>query len=434
MKKTVLFVLLAVGATSLFAQDYDKVKTLYTLQRFEDAKKEVDKLLADPKAKDKAETYLWDLNVNAELFNDPKTTAKYPDAAKDAIAAFDTYKAKDPTLKIFKDNGGIRAVGILYSQSFNNGRDYFSKSKWDSSFVNFKVAESMGEFINDNGFSNNKIAIDTFTVLYTGYAAQNAQKTEEAVKYYTKLIDHKVAGKDFEDIYKFVLDYYSKNNQADNFKKYLAIATAAYPQDSAIWSQFEMQNMTTNASIEDIANKYKEEDATGKLDADKYINYAEALATTDKQQLTKVDSAGQANLKLLAADAYGKAFKLDTTKGLYAFNAGVLTYNIFNVLDERFYDYRGTTADLKAKRAGIEKDQLKYADSSLYWLEKSYTVLKAKATRERNESNSLNRSVDYIANLYAWKRDKARGVAPKDVDKYDAKFKEFDAEHDKYKP
>jgi len=32
-----------------------------------------------------------------------------------------------------------------------------------------------------------------------------------------------------------------------------------------------------------------------------------------------------------------------------------------------------------------------------------------------------------------WKRDKAKGVNPKNVDAFDAKFQQYDSEHDKYK-
>jgi len=39
----------------------------------------------------------------------------------------------------------------------------------------------------------------------------------------------------------------------------------------------------------------------------------------------------------------------------------------------------------------------------------------------------INKSVDFLANLYAYKRDRMRGKDPKAVDAFDAKYKEFDA-------
>ncbi|MEO7209711.1 MAG: hypothetical protein ABIY35_02105, partial [Chitinophagaceae bacterium] len=145
-----------------------------------------------------------------------------------------------------------------------------------------------------------------------------------------------------------------------------------------------------------------------------------------------MDSLQQVNLSLMSADAYTKAFKQEQN-GIYMFNAGVLTYNLFGVLDQRFYDLRGESPVLKKQRDSLVAQQRIYADKSIDYLEQAYTILKAKTDRSKNESNSLNRTVDYLANLFIWKRDKSKGINPKDYDKYDAKFKQYDAEHDKYK-
>ena len=141
----------------------------------------------------------------------------------------------------------------------------------------------------------------------------------------------------------------------------------------------------------------------------------------------------QVELKLTAADAFSKAYNLNNKNGLYAFNSGVLYYNVFSTLDDRFFANAGETAALKAKRAEIVKEQQETASKAIEWLEKGYATLKAKEPREKNENNSLNRTVLMLSNLYAWKRDKSRGVNPKDYDAYDAKYKIYDAEVDKYK-
>ena len=44
-----------------------------------------------------------------------------------------------------------------------------------------------------------------------------------------------------------------------------------------------------------------------------------------------------------------------------------------------------------------------------------------------------SRSVDFLATVYAYKRDKARGKDQKVFDEFDAKFNIYDQLHDKYK-
>jgi len=437
MKKTVLFLLFAAFAFAASAQDYNKVMLSYQLKKYEDAKTEIDKLSSDDKAKDKPETYLWKSAVYSQLYADSTLAGKYPDAAQQAMDAFYTYQQKDPSLKMLKEgntSSAINGIAWLYSTSFNNGKKYFTQSKWPEAFQEFSRATQLSEFINKNGFNSNKSLIDTFTTLYTGYAAQNMGKPDSAVVYYKKLADLKTGGEDLQPMYQYLLDDLSKMNQPDTFAKYMAIAKELYPDKASLWSQMEMSNMSQNASIDQIMAKYQQDSATN-LTEDQLVNYAESFA--NPQQLQNLDSAKQLEYKLTAARIYERAFNQNPNQGIYAYNAGLLNYNLFNVLEDKRYALRGEGANLKAQRAAIEKEQQVYADTAIAWLEKGYDVLKAKTDRDKIQANSLNHSVDYLANLYMWKRDQTKGsssaTATKDYDKYDAKFQQFDAEHDKYK-
>jgi hypothetical protein len=43
-----------------------------------------------------------------------------------------------------------------------------------------------------------------------------------------------------------------------------------------------------------------------------------------------------------------------------------------------------------------------------------------------------SRSVDFLATLYAYKRDRSRGKDQKAFDEFDAKFNSYDKLHDKF--
>lgn len=434
MKKLSLLFFMMVAASIGWSQNYNVLTLYYTQGKFEEAKKEIDKLAEDPKAKDKAETYLWQFIIDAELYADSALHQKYPNAGENAITALNMYTEKEPDLKKLKEQG-MRSVSNLYGQSFNYGRDYFQAQDWNNSFKFFNLCQQTSEYIGKNKLnSNGEYTIDTTVVLYTAYAAQNAGKMDEAAKRYKALADWKVKDKEYEDIYKYILDYDIRNKNEESFTKYLALAKEFYPEDMAIWNQIEMNNLTNNSSLIDIMQKYNEDDAAGKLKAADYITYGETFAAPDKEQLDKLDSLQQVELKLTAANAFAKAYKLDSSNGILAFNAGVLYYGNFAALDDQYFALRGEDAKLKSKRDSVVKKQQEVAADAINWLEIAYNQLKAKDDRSKPESNSLNRTVDYLANLYLWKRDRSRGTDTKAYDKYDAKYKVFDAEHEKYKP
>ena len=433
MKKVFLFLSFAAIGLMAAAQNYNSVMIMYSTAKFEDAKKEVDKLMVDPKLKDKTETYLWKLKVYSEIYADTTLKIKYPNIADEAMDAFEKYTAKEPDLKLLKEDG-LRSVSLLYGQSFNYGRNFFQKSDWANAFNSFSMCQKVSEFIGKNGLNTNgKYTIDTTVVLYTAYAAQNAGKQAEASVRYKSLADWKIGDKDFEDIYKFILDYDTRQKDEASFKKYLAVAKELYPQDMAIWNQLDMNYMSSNSSLLDIVAKFRADDAAGKLTEDDYITYAESFASPEKSQLASLDSTQKVSVKMASADAFIKAYNLNNKAGLYAFNAGVLYYSVFGDLDDRYYGLRGESADLKTQRDAVVKQQQEVGSKAIEWLEKGYNALKAKEPREKSESNSLNRTVDYLANLYVWKRDKSRGSNPKDYDAFDAKYKLYDGEHDKYK-
>src|SRR5215471_1828834 len=247
MKKMFFFLLLATVAIVVKAQDYNTLTLAFATQKYEDAKKELDKVLANPKAKTDPQALIWKYNVYSALYADSTLKAKYPDAQQQAWDALTQYTAMDPQLtKLKEDPYGFTGISKLYQQSFVYGRNDFQRQDWNGSFNNFSFCQQVSEYIGKHGLNTNgKYTVDTTVVLYTGYAAQNAGKTAEAAARYKALADWKVGDKDMEDIYKFILDYDSKQKNDESFKKYLATAKELYPNDAAIWNQIEMNYMST---------------------------------------------------------------------------------------------------------------------------------------------------------------------------------------------
>jgi hypothetical protein len=69
---------------------------------------------------------------------------------------------------------------------------------------------------------------------------------------------------------------------------------------------------------------------------------------------------------------------------------------------------------------------------AIEWLEKAYTIFKDKGSRTKTENSIGNKSVDFLSNLYGFKRDKARGKDQKAFDAYEAKYKLYDGLHDSF--
>ncbi|SDZ84430.1 hypothetical protein SAMN05192529_102292 [Arachidicoccus rhizosphaerae] len=452
--KRIVFSFLLLGITAgAWAQKpvkfkKDDVLKLLAEKKYGDAKDLIDKVLANPKEQDNKEAITYKAVIYANLATDSALAGSNPDALQTTATTLDQLKQNTDTAafnKLMREDQGINAVSVVYSKAFNNGLSDFKDSKWDDAYKNFHTAYSWADYITKNGFSQNpdRNAIDTFTVLYTGFAAQNASgydqenggtfknpaMADSAMAMYTLLADRNIATKDMPAMYQYMVQYYQAKKDKENAAKYLDIAKKAYPDKNDLWSQIETQAMLSGGNVNDIIANYKEKDAAGQMTEAQYVEIAQTLANAEKS--TK-DTAEIAAAKAASIDAYQKAFNLGHN-GIYAFNVGILNYQRFSELDDEFFANKGEEAAKKAKRDAIEKEQAPLADTSIAWLTKSYDVLSAKQDRDKNESVSLNRAVDIIANLYNWKMNKARGHDPKAYDQYEALFKKFDSLHETFK-
>lgn len=455
MKKLLLLALVAGSLQMVQAQDVKKVQTAYLINKMEDAKTEVDKVMADAKQNTKPEALYWKAKVYAALYKDANLRTKYPTALTTADEAFKAYKAADPTFAQVKEKG---AEGFfdMYATSYATGVKLFNDKKWDDAAGSFKYAVEYSDYIFQNKWSNATIAFDTTSILYLAYAYQNASKFDDAAKYYNRLADAQVAGEMYIDIYKFLASHYTTVKNRELFEKYVALGRKIYP--SFAWDEYEIEYIDQNLNLTEKTALYDKEDAAGTLSENKYLLFADIFVNAHHKDKS-LDSAAERFYNMKAVDAYKKVYAKNNQHAVAAFNVGVVYYNIYGEYDDAYAQnirtMQGINADrpqekdpkkkaaaeaaLKAKldpirkaNADIEKPLNENLNQSLEWLEKAYAILKDKSTRNNTEKSVINKTVDFLANLYAYKRDKVRGKDPKAFDAFEAKYKEFDALHGKY--
>ncbi len=457
MKKLLLLSMLAISLQSATAQDLKKVQSTFLLNRFEEAKTEVDKLAADAKTGTKPEVLYWKAKVYAAIYKDANLSTKYPGIAAEVNDAFKKYMAADPAYAQVKEKGADLFFDI-YGASFAKGVKLFNDKKWDDAAGDFETAITYIDEIIRNKWTNAKLSFDTTALLYAGYSLQNASKLNDAAKYYGKLAENKVTGEGYVEVYRFLVIHYTNTNNEEQFKKYLALAKEVYPK-ALPWDEYEVDFLDKNYDLKKKTELYDKEDAAGTMSEAKYLQFGDLFVNVKNKEKGHLDSAQLSAYTVKAADAFKKAFAKNSQHAIAAFNVGVINYNIFGEYDDKYTaniramqtlngnrtvekdPKKKAVADAKFKEqvepfkkanAELEKPLTEYVDASIDWLNKAYTILKDKSDRSNVEKSVLNKTIDFLANLYGYKRDKNRGKDAKAYDAYDAKFKEFDALHGKF--
>jgi len=453
MKYFLSLLFVAGSFVQVSAQDVKKVQTMFLLGKIEDAKTELDKLATDPKSQGKPETWYWKSRIYANLSATETTKAKYPNAKADADEAFKKYVQLDPSFAVVKANGP-NGFFDMYSSAFNQGLVDFKAKNWNGAAKDFEDAVFYSDFIFKNKWSSSSAPFDTTSILYAGYSYQNAQKANEAVKFYTRLAESKANGEGLADAYKFIVDHYTKEKDKVNFDKYIAIGKEVFPKEN--WEDFEIQYIDQNFSLAEKTDLFDKMDAAGTMSENQYIMFGDEFVNVKHRE---ADSSIHDKYTRKGIEAFKKAFGKNPQNALAAYNVGVTYYNFFNEEDDKYANNIRTlqqmnaskpvekdpkkklAADAKFKEqtdgvrklnAEIEKKAIENADIAIDWLTKSFTILKDKATRTNVEKGVINKSVDFLANLYEFRAKKTRGKDQKASDAFDAKYKEFDALHGKF--
>lgn len=459
MKKLQLLSMIILIALGSNAQDFKKVQTSVLINKWEDAKTEIDKVSADPKAQGKAETWYYKSRIYAALTKDAVAFKKYPNLVADADAAFQKLMAIDPNLVQIKEKGSD-AIYDLYSYGFNNGIRTFNGKSWDSACTYFAIAVSYSDVLFKNKLTKDQnMAFDTTSILYAGYSAQNASKPDLACKYYARLVDAKVTSEGYLDVHKFlVITYMNDKNEAD-FRKYLAMSRAAFPKED--WGAYEVEYIDRNFNTKQKVNYYDSVDRLGKFSEMEYLQFGEILVNVkhDSVQRAGYDSVQLDALEKKGVESYKKAYAKNNQSAIASYNVGVIYYNNFGLIDDKVAANIKQVQTINASKPA-EKDPKKKAaldakykaltdpffkmnlelqkpigenlDQAIEWLEKTYVIEKNKIIRSSTDRSIGNKSVDFLANMFQYKRDQVRGKDVKAFDAFDAKYKLYDTEHDSF--
>jgi hypothetical protein len=423
-----------------------------------DAKTEIDKNAADPKFSGKAETFYWKSRIYAALYKDPVSRAKTPNAKEIADEAFAKYQQLDPSFNFVKEMmpEGPNGYFDMYQTCFAEGVRNFNGKRWDSAAYYFTSTVNTYDLIYKNKWTSAKTPFDTTSILYLGYALQNAQKPAEAVQQYTRLADNMVFDTAYIDMYRFTLNHFITTKNEPQFKKYLAVSKEAYPTEQ--WDDFAMEYLDKNLTLAEKTAFYDKESAAGTLKEFEYLQFGDWFANARTKE-KDMDSTQQAMYNIKSGDAYQKAYSLNNKNAIAAFNAGLIYYNNFADYSDKYSDNIRTLQQLNVNKPPADKDPKKRPaqeakfkeqtdavkklntdlekpinenlEASINWLEKSIDNLKGKTDLNRSEKMVFERSLDFLANLYEYKRDKVRGKDMKLFDAYDAKYKEYEGMHKK---
>lgn len=263
MKKICLFVFLFVSVFSLFShsQKLEKAKALLDNRELLKAKTEIDAFLSIEKNQLRSEAYFQKAKIYLAISKDPTLKDAVADPRSEAFSAIQEYlqleeseknSTKRYMLMLFE---GYQPLVDVYSGYSTDGAILFNSGNYGTALQAFKKNLEVFKLLFDRKVV--AASMDTTTLLYAAIAAEKSGKAIEAADYYSKVAATKVKTEGFAEVYKWLANYHSTNNDITKALQFSALGKELYPADP-FWLGFDLETLRDKGSKEELFNKYEE--------------------------------------------------------------------------------------------------------------------------------------------------------------------------------
>lgn len=440
MKKSAIVVSILMLAVFANAQSYKEITDKVLLKQFKPAKEELDKKWSNAKFVSKPDAYILKTGIYAALAMDSATslTPQGDQLLADAETAFVKYREMDgPEYPLLKDLVYKDAPLYLYSALFNRAYRDYKDQKWESSFQQFKRLADISDILAARQMLSSPV--DTTVLILTGYTAENSNHKDEAAKYYSKLIEHKVSGAGNEFIYRFMVLNSFQNNDMASFDKYKALGKQMYPTSE--YFDYDKTDFAVGLS-ENFDTKVKSMEEVIAKDPNNYkanITLAQVIFDTLHPR-EGVPPANAAELETKMIAALEKAGTLKSDDEL-----------IFLVLGDHYIDKADKLNEARAahvedmkkrtkpgtqpskadiqKRDDLDKQYGEAFEKAREPYEKAAAIMAAKSNLTGAQKQQYRKVAGYLGDIYTFKKAQAKGNAA-DIAKYDAAAKKWNDLYD----
>ena len=444
MKRFILLLTISLTAFAASAQNYDKIKKLLVLSKFEEAKTEVDKDWTNAKFISKPEAYLLKASIYAGLAmtEAKKSTPEAEQLIATADEAYTKYKSMEPELGLTSDLVYQNSHVNLYSYYYTAGYQDYSTNKWAPALAKLKKAVVYSDILMSRKLLNS--VLDTNVLILAGITAEKSSDMDAAMTYYKRLADAKVSGEGFEGVYRFLVSQSFGKHDLEGFEKYKAIGKELFPKSEyfnydkidfavGLTDNFNDKLAALNDVLSTDPDNQKANQVLGEIIYDTLNPKEEGVAIP----------ANAAELEKKMIDAFYKSAKGKPGYEIPYLYVGDHFINKASKVGERrdahAKDMRartkpGTMAskDDVAKRDALDKEYAETLDGAREPYEKAAAILAAKDHLEMRDKQQYKKAASYLADIFANKRINAKGK-PADQAKYAAEEKKWNDVYDSIK-
>ena len=377
--------------------------------KIDQAKADIDAALQNEKTKDDAKAWYVKGKVHEALATKNKSAA-------DAIVAYDAFKKaleinpKLPEALLEMNNRMFNVYATIGNAGYGN----LNEQKWDSSYIYFKKAFEVADFYNGKNLGGS-IPRDTAMVFYSGYAAQQAGKKDEAFEGLKAAAALKFKGE--PALYVVLAQQYEERGDNANWIATIDSAKRYFPADKR-FADMEMLYYSKTGKTSDLINmmekKVQENPSDFPLQLDYAIRLDNLANPRDEKGSDLPKPANYDDLMTKAEGAYKKALELKPEDATANFQLGALYFNRAVAFNKELNGMESKQqSSPKAKELQGKVESL--MNQSLPFFEKADAGFSAQDKLEPSDKRTYESCLYALQKIYAIKsmNDKVEAVKKK---------------------
>ncbi|MBE7175110.1 MAG: tetratricopeptide repeat protein [Mucilaginibacter polytrichastri] len=335
------------------------------------AKESIDKAAAHDKTKDLPETFAYKAAIEAAYASKDSTGGGQNFTAADA----DMKKAKELD-KDGKNKQVIETAGLFLAQSkLNEGVKAYDAKDFEKAYKAFNYYRTI-------------LPEDTNAIYYTGLAAINAKKYDEAIPHYQKLLTTGFTKK--QQLYNDLSAVYLMKKDTANALKVISEGAAKFPKD-AVMKKREIEISLQTGKTKELTDKINA--ALVADPNDKTMHYYAGLIESEQKHFDK------------AAEHYKKAIEIDPNYAEAYVNMGYVLITpgieMFNEANKLPQNKQKEYAAAKAKAMAYFEKAKPYLDKGVELNPKSTEALNNLKTyylakNDTKNANDVQQKIDAI--------------------------------------
>jgi hypothetical protein len=242
--------------------------------------------------------------------------------------------------------------------------------------------------------------------LNTAIAASQDKNEEMAVKYYRMLTDANVTDKNYQEVYEFLADHYSKKGDTANMLAIVEKGRRFYPQNE-YWNDLEMETVRKSGDKALLFAKYEEQIAKNPSSFIMPYNYAIDQFNNLYAKDAKPDNIEAAREKLTA-----------TLKSAIANDKGIdasvlMTKHLYNVSSDLSIAtnlIKSTKPEDVKKKAALAAETSKKMDEFLTYGQSVAAYFDAQPTLKPVQKATYQELLSNMSEVYNYKKNAAKAA------------------------